>query len=162
MRRNLQIHRVMRTAILEHRAIPWVSVAFGAIDLPVERLEVVPRVRATISRTSSSSTAGMEAGIQTGALPAVGWSALFAWSFCSEGSCCHGDLLSVEKRPTLITKDPPVLDSPTRGDYTCRMRLLLRNHPCSTFRATRGIWNDLGAKMQEARRIPIVSHSQAL
>jgi uncharacterized protein (DUF1697 family) len=29
--------------------------------------------------TSSSSTAGMEARIQTGALPAVGWSALFAF-----------------------------------------------------------------------------------
>jgi hypothetical protein len=31
-----------------------------------------------IARTSSSSTAGMEARIQTGALPAVGWSVLFA------------------------------------------------------------------------------------
>ena len=31
------------------------------------------------TRTSSSSTAGREARIQTGALPAVGWSALFAF-----------------------------------------------------------------------------------
>ncbi|MEO8613802.1 MAG: hypothetical protein ABI600_01565, partial [Luteolibacter sp.] len=41
-------------------------------------LGLTPMTKFFFERTSSSSTAGREARIQTGALPAVGWSVLFA------------------------------------------------------------------------------------
>ena len=45
MRWNLKIHCIMRTTVLEHGAIPRVSVTLRAVDLPIQRLKIVPRIR---------------------------------------------------------------------------------------------------------------------
>ena len=38
----------MRPHLLKHGAIPWVGVAFGAIHVPIQRLQVVPGIRSTL------------------------------------------------------------------------------------------------------------------
>jgi len=38
----------MRTTVLEHGAIPRVGVTLRAVDLPVQRLEILPRIRPTL------------------------------------------------------------------------------------------------------------------